>query len=521
MTPRLFLSELALWMLVLCCSFGSDAPAQEQFLQFDKTYGGPNEESCGAMIPGSDGGYLLMGSTGPSGAEDGYLVKVDANGDPEWQFSIGGTGQDFLADAATTSAGDYLVVGQRVPTENMLLIKVASDGEVLWTKSIGTSQGSESATCILALGGDQFVVLGTRDGDLTVSWIDVDGVIQQTAAFESTHGIRGSDIVLDGDGTLLIAGGYQSVPQKAMLMKIGADGTLVWGRIYQQLENSTSHASLVPTADGGCFTCGGGGDSYATISRYNGSGDLLWRRGYTGAFTNEAAAIAALGADRFLVTMNMCSIDAGQCPSALLLVDTVGNIIDEAAFGPTSDQFFSNYSCIVLDSMGNCHLAGILRVDEAEFDIRFTRLTIGDNSIPQPCSAADVVLQEETMSSFAPGPMVTALDAPIFSTSTLSWAPIAVLGSQTICSNVGLIDEEIIPAAICYPNPVRDLLRFELPGNNRCRKAIVRDATGRWVSEGELGLLHELNVSHLVPGVYYCWVECGNDLSSTLPFVVK
>ena len=76
------------------------APCRAQFLSFEKSYGGPNEESLGGMVQGTDGGFLMVGSTGSYGSFatdqnlNAYVVKTDEVGEVDWAFALGGNVSD-------------------------------------------------------------------------------------------------------------------------------------------------------------------------------------------------------------------------------------------------------------------------------------------------------------------------------------------------------------------------------------------------------------------------------------------
>lgn len=520
--------KMRFWFAVASCWAMDHATAQQQFLQFDKTYGGLNDESCADMIPGSDGGFLLVGSTGSygpgaaDGNENGYVVKVDAQGEAEWQFALGGGGQDFFGGAAQTSTGDYLIMGQRVQSENMVLVRVAPDGMVLWCKEIGSVDRSEAADIILALGQDEFVVVGARGNNVFALWIDADGDIQQAAEFACAPSIQARGVAIAADGTLLISGGYTNLPfQHALLLKVAMDGALLWGRIYQQLEHSSYHHDLLPTQDGGCFVAGTGGDSDATITRIDASGNVVWRRGYAGSDRNQCRNLLQYGTDRLIATMYMFSEVDFQAPSTLLLLDTLGNLIDQVTFGPTSDDLYSLPNSSATDTGGGCLSAGQLRTDTSNSDMRLIRIPVADDNIDGSCSAISLTVQEISIPPLTFGPIITALDPPVLTSATLSWSPVVVTGSQTICSNVGIGDAPITAMARCFPNPARDVLHFDLPLASLPLRATISDATGRSCSAGPLSAQNDLVIGHLSLGVYHCRLECANGERFALRFVVE
>ncbi|MEO6166763.1 MAG: hypothetical protein ABIO98_04530, partial [Chitinophagales bacterium] len=90
-------------------------------LEWQNTIGGSNYDFLYSIIKTADGGYLLGGisESGISGdktevnqgAADYWVVKLDDEGSIEWQNTIGGNGYDYLYDIIQTTEGSYLVAG--------------------------------------------------------------------------------------------------------------------------------------------------------------------------------------------------------------------------------------------------------------------------------------------------------------------------------------------------------------------------------------------------------------------------
>src|SRR5665213_969713 len=115
-----------------------------QLIQFQKTYGGSNNEMAESVVQTDDGGYLMSGWTTSFGTGgDIYLVKTNSVGDTLWTKSYGGLQADY-GKAIQTSDGGYALgaatysFGPGTPAyQNFLLIKINSLGDTLWSKSYG------------------------------------------------------------------------------------------------------------------------------------------------------------------------------------------------------------------------------------------------------------------------------------------------------------------------------------------------------------------------------------------------
>ena len=89
--------------------------------QWDKTYGGNNNDKLKSLLLTRDGGYLLAGDSDSGirgdktqasrGKIDYWVVKVDANGAKEWDKTVGGNNDDKLNSVQQTVDGGYILAG--------------------------------------------------------------------------------------------------------------------------------------------------------------------------------------------------------------------------------------------------------------------------------------------------------------------------------------------------------------------------------------------------------------------------
>jgi hypothetical protein len=82
-------------------------------MMWNRTYGGTSDDSARAVVQTSDGGYALAGITSSFGAgnEDSWLVKTDLNGNVQWNKTYGGTENDETFALVQTSDGGYAFAG--------------------------------------------------------------------------------------------------------------------------------------------------------------------------------------------------------------------------------------------------------------------------------------------------------------------------------------------------------------------------------------------------------------------------
>ena len=79
---------------------------------WSQTYGGTNVDWATSVIVTSDGGYAIAGKTLSFGnGDDIWLVKTDADGNMEWNKTYGGEEDDRAYSVIESSDGGYAITG--------------------------------------------------------------------------------------------------------------------------------------------------------------------------------------------------------------------------------------------------------------------------------------------------------------------------------------------------------------------------------------------------------------------------
>jgi len=107
--------------------------------EWNKTYGGASNDPAHSMVEtnvvATGNGYALAGFTTSFGAggQDGWLIKTDMDGNAEWNKTYGGANNDILNSMVATNDGGYVLAGFTTSfgagSEDFWLIKVAGPPE--------------------------------------------------------------------------------------------------------------------------------------------------------------------------------------------------------------------------------------------------------------------------------------------------------------------------------------------------------------------------------------------------------
>lgn len=225
-------------------------------LQWRKYFGGTNNDRAFGVVNAHDGGYVLAGASesddfdisAPKGSYDFWAVKVDKNGNFEWERSFGGTGIDQAQDIAQTSDGGYVIVGNTFSQDTQVsenngesdiwLIKIDENGDLLWQRSFGGA-GFDAAHSVRNTSEGGFLLCGnskSADGDATLNfgendiWLiktDAQGNLEWEKAFGGLDLDFGYDALELANGTTVLVGETASLDFPEIQHKGGIDLVIV------------------------------------------------------------------------------------------------------------------------------------------------------------------------------------------------------------------------------------------------------------------------------------------------------
>ncbi len=111
--------------------------------QWNRTFGGAKTNEAFSIRQTSDKGYIFAGYTRSYGAgeSDVWLVKIDTNGNEQWNRTFGGAQSDTANSIQQTSDGGYIVAGDTqsygAGDTNAWIIKTDANGNQQWNKTFG------------------------------------------------------------------------------------------------------------------------------------------------------------------------------------------------------------------------------------------------------------------------------------------------------------------------------------------------------------------------------------------------
>ena len=249
--------------------------------EWTKTYGGSDNDFPDEICVASDGGYIIAAATysndgvvsGNHGEADMWILKLNANGDLEWQRCFGSSANDYGHDIMQLPDGGYIVLGH-AGTNNgdvtsthgqrdIWLVRLDATGNIIWQKTFG-GPGTDDAYGFKMTGDDGYIIAGNCS-------------------------VAGGDVL-----TTYGAGDF-------WIIKVGANGELIWQRTLggtgldgcADVRNADNGSVIVyghTNSTNGDITQNLGQDD-VWIIKLDRTGQLIWQRSLGGSSADGCAAL--------------------------------------------------------------------------------------------------------------------------------------------------------------------------------------------------------------------------------------
>jgi len=304
----------------------------ENTLEWQRTYGGSDDDRAAAIIQTRDGGFAVLGyaksadqevSTN-AGAKDFWLLKLSNNGTLLWEKSFGFSGADYGTALLETKEGGFLLSGvldvsasngqgnarralKQHAGGDYWAIKTDPSGELEWSRFFGGSF-TEVPLGIVETADNNFILAGSSDSndfnisnsngsyDFWITKIAANGDLIWEKSFGGSEIDEARAITNTNDGNFIIVGDTRSADKNVSInngaadvwiLKISAEGALLWEKTIGGSSFDVARA-VSKTQDNGYLIAGSSrsldngfennGQNDALILKVNSNGDLLWQK---------------------------------------------------------------------------------------------------------------------------------------------------------------------------------------------------------------------------------------------------
>ena len=365
------------------------------------TFGGSNNDSAQSVVATTDGGYAILGFTQSNDGNitdkqddsfDYWVIKFNVQHTIEWQKTYGGSDDDRGREIIQTQDGGYAIIGTSASddfdlTENngsqdFWIAKLDALGNISWQKSFGF-QGDDMGLAVIQTSDSGYLITGVLDvtssngqgnttrnttrhagGDYWAVKLDNSGNMQWTKYFGGNFTDTPEGVIETDNGDFIIAGGSDSIDTDISgnkgtydfwVIRIDSNGILVWEKSYGGTQTEEARA-MVKSADGNIIIAGETRSNDVDVSGNNGAadfwlikispdGNLLWQKTLGGSGFDVARDISVTLDNGFLITGSSRSNDGdvsenkGQNDIWVVKTDANANIQWEISAGGSNIDF--------------------------------------------------------------------------------------------------------------------------------------------------------------------------------------
>ncbi|MEX0812831.1 MAG: T9SS type A sorting domain-containing protein [Chitinophagales bacterium] len=544
-------SLLFLLFSILLAAFSVSA----QSIEWQKNYGGSNDDFVSSIQQTTDGGYIMVGGSessdqdisGNNGGVDYWILKTDVNGNIEWEQNYGGSGDDFASSVHQTFDGGYVVAGSSESSDfdvsgnygwfDYWILKLDANGNIEWEQNYGGSDDDYAASVLQSTDSSYIVAGYTSSFDNDVSniydwddfWVlklDANGGIEWEQNYGGTGDETAASMKPTMDGGYVLAGHSDSQDFDApdnngdfdfLVLKLDSSGNVEWGQNYGGSWEDEVF-SITQTSDGGYIVGGSSESSDQDVSNNYGdydywvikldaNGNLEWEQNFGGSGYDEVYSVLQTQDGGYLVAGDTESNDNdfsgnyGAYDSWLLKLDANGNIEWKQNYGGT---LYDGSSEIIQTTDGKYLLAGVSESGDIDLTGNKGGFDFWLVKIDTAACTVDVSVQQSnnTLSADLAGASYQWVDcdnenAPVSGAVQQSFTPAengnyAVIITENSCSSVSdCYNVNIVSIAETssfndlklFPNPTEGHIKIDLGSRKDFVKIEVQNSIGQVIAE--------------------------------------
>ncbi len=251
-------------------------------IKWEKYFGGKDIDSIECVKKLNDEKLVAVGTTQSfgSGETDIWLIKLDENGKEIWNKTYGGKAIEIGRFVQQTKDGGFIIAGytNKNGNDDAILIKTDKRGKEIWNRTYGGKR-RDLAFCVQQTNDGGYIFIGWTNSFGN----DADIWIVKTNAFGKekwniTYGGKGMDIgrfvQQTKDGGYILIGSTSSIGNcGAILIKLNSDGREEWNKTY-----GGGEGYCVREAEDGYIWTGVSSDYDVRLVKTDKNGNVEWER---------------------------------------------------------------------------------------------------------------------------------------------------------------------------------------------------------------------------------------------------
>lgn len=325
------------------------------------------------------------------GLVDAYLSKFDSDGDVLWTTQIGTSSNDASYSVAVDTSGNTYISGtttgdldgSNFGSSDAFLSKLDSSGDVVWTKQIGTDVFDDSRSVAVDTSGNTYISgssYGGLDGanlgssDAYLRKFDSDGNVVWTKQIGTDVFDDSQSVAVDASGNVYISGsttgalgGSNTGDYDAYLCKFNSDGGVVWtkqvgtdswDRSYSVVVDTSGNAYIGGSTEG-ALDGPNAGLADAFLSKFDSDGNVAWTTQIGTGSWDRSDSVAVDASGNVYISGytqgDLGGANAGGEDAFLSKLDSGGSVLWTTQIGTVDDEYSHS---VAVDIFGNVYISG-------------------------------------------------------------------------------------------------------------------------------------------------------------------
>ncbi len=398
----------ALHILVLCL-LSSVGLSQSQLL-WQKTYGGSETDGANHIQQTDDGGFIVSGYSESSdgdldnndGIWDVWILKLDENGDVEWEKTFGGSNYETARVIKQTRDGGYIFIGwtrssdgdisSHAGNNDIWVVKLSPSGEISWEQTYGEMY-HEQGFYIQQTSDGGYILSGTTTDNGTfgafVIKIDEFGNEEWQSVASGDALDTANTIIEVSSGGYIFVGNSRSSFDEAfnsggmdcIVVKLSDTGETEWLKLYGGTNDDFGN-SIDESSDGSFVIAGStellASDALSTpreedvwVFKIDLEGNVIWEETYGSVEHKERAiSIEAASNGTWILTgytesINSSNDDLAGLNCYVLQITSNGTLLWDGRFGGGGDD---SGNFVMETEDGSFIATGFTHSDDGDFD---------------------------------------------------------------------------------------------------------------------------------------------------------
>jgi hypothetical protein len=321
-------------------------------IQWQKALGGSNDEYASSINQTKEGGYIIAGTTMSIDGDitnkieengtDYWVIKLDANGNIQWQKVFGGDSYDDATDAQETADGGFIIVGSSRSNfknekqdgifggfnDENWVIKLDKNGNIQWQKLFG-SKGYDNPQSIQQTMDKGFIIVGSANNNTITSAsnynfsiikLNETGDIQWQKSLGGSNDDYANCVQQTKDGGYIIGGTTQSIDGDVIntsggdedfwIVKLNSSGDILWQKAFGETAKDKLY-SLQQTKDDGYIMAGSHGvkDIDGIAIKLDDKGNIEWQKSIGGSEYDDFRSIVQTKDNGYIIAGKSYSTD--------------------------------------------------------------------------------------------------------------------------------------------------------------------------------------------------------------------